>query len=59
MPLFQHAGLEKNIYMIFLPVSFSKNANYFNHIMCNGSVSSSSIVGTKAIKLVHTDFLEG
>ena len=34
------------------PVSFAKTINYLNHVICNGSVSSSSWV----TKLVRTDF---
>ena len=46
-------GLWKLIFIS--PVSLVKSANYLNHVICNGSVSSSSWV----TKLVRTDFCKG
>ena len=46
-------GLRKPIFIS--PVSFAKSINYLNHVICNGSVSSSSWV----TKLVRNDLCKG
>ena len=56
--LIEHARVEKDKFILSVPFA-TKIAKYFNYIICNGLVSSSSKVHAKPGKLVHTGFCKG